>query len=69
MRRVRSARGEIVDFDMIAIRNQLASAPTPVDVQIRKNYISEKEGLKLKTTDTTDVDQEDGEAFDLVNNK
>ena len=39
----RSARGEIVDFDLIAIRQQLASAPPPVEVSTRREYIDNKE--------------------------
>lgn len=47
-RLVRSARGEIVDFDLIAIANQLASAPPPVTVGDRRLFIDEKDGVKQK---------------------
>jgi hypothetical protein len=47
----RSARGEIVDFDLIAIRQQLASAPPPVEVSTRREYIDNKEaGRPVKDT-------------------
>jgi hypothetical protein len=47
----RSARGEIVDFDLIAIRQQLASAPPPVEVSARREYIDNKEaGRPMKDT-------------------
>lgn len=39
----RSARGQIVDFDLIAIRQQLASSPPPVEVSARREYIDNKE--------------------------
>lgn len=45
-RLVRSARGSMVDFDLIAIANQLASAPPPVSVNERRQFIDEKDGIK-----------------------
>jgi hypothetical protein len=45
-RLVRSARGQVVDFDLIAIANQLASAPPPVSVNERRLFIDEKDGVK-----------------------
>jgi hypothetical protein len=47
-KRARSARGEIVDFDLIAITQALAEAPAPVTVNARRKYIDEKEN-KNKT--------------------
>lgn len=44
----RSARGEIVDFDLIAIKQQLAMKPVPVGVDERRRFIDEKDGLKVK---------------------
>lgn len=38
----RSARGEIIDFDMLAIQQALADAPAPVSVQARRDFIEEK---------------------------
>lgn len=47
----RSARGEVVDFDLIAIRQQLASAPPPVEVSARREYIDNKEaGRPIRDT-------------------
>lgn len=59
-RRGRSARGEMVDFDLLAITAALASAPTPSVVQARREFIDEKDGLKsrAKATQTTPVDVE-----------
>jgi len=42
----RSARGEIVDFDMIAITQALAEAPAPISVQARRNFIEEKQSSR-----------------------
>ena len=42
----RSARGEMVDFDLLAIANQLAAAPPPVTVGQRRAFIDEKEGIR-----------------------
>ena len=42
MRKARSAKGEIVDFDMIDIKQQLANIPTQVNVSLRQQYVDEK---------------------------
>lgn len=61
-KRTKSARGEIVDFDILAIRQQLAGAPSTVNVAARRDYIDAKDGIKKK--DDADVqndfDDEDG---------
>jgi len=36
---VRTARGDMVDFDLLAIKNQLASAPVPKAVNDRVGII------------------------------
>ena len=41
-KKVRSARGEIVDFELLAIKQQLASAPVPKLVAERKRVIDSK---------------------------
>jgi len=43
----RSARGDVVDFDMIAIAQALADAPAPISVQARRNFIEEKTGSRV----------------------
>ena len=48
-RKARSARGEVVDFDLLAIKQQLAATPVPVSVDARRKFIDEKDGLKAKT--------------------
>ena len=42
-RNVRTARGEIVDFDAIIIKQQIAQAPMNVEVARRKDFIDSKE--------------------------
>lgn len=43
---VRSARGEMIDFELLAIKQQLASAPVPKAVEERKIAIAIKDGVK-----------------------
>lgn len=47
-KQARSARGEVIDFDLLAIKQQLASSPTPVSVNQRRKFIDEKAGFKQK---------------------
>ena len=44
----RSARGQVVNFDMLAIKQQLASRPVPVGAQARRKFIDEKDGIKRR---------------------
>lgn len=48
-KKARSARGEVVDFDLLAIKQQLATTPVPVSVDQRRKFIDEKEGGKTKS--------------------
>ena len=45
-KQARSARGQIVDFDLLAIKQQLATQPVPVGVNQRRKFIDEKDGIK-----------------------
>lgn len=47
-RKARSAMGQIVDFDYLSIKQQLASTPVPVSVNQRRRFIDEKDGIKPK---------------------
>lgn len=58
---VRSARGVIVDFDLLKIKEQIASAPKPVMVEVRENFIDNKFKRKLK--------RQTREAIDLVHDE
>ncbi len=44
----RSARGELVDMDLLKIKQQIASAPTPLNVQVRENFIDQQQARRLK---------------------
>ena len=39
---VKSARGEVVDFDLLKIKQQIASAPKTTTVQASEDYIDQK---------------------------
>lgn len=43
---IRSARGDAVDFDLLAIKAQLAAKPVPKKVDERRAVIEEREGSK-----------------------
>jgi hypothetical protein len=47
-RKARSARGKVVDFDLLAIKQQLATRPVPVAVDQRRKFIDEKDGIKVR---------------------
>lgn len=47
-RTTRSARGERVDFDLLKIKQQIASAPKPTDVKVRETFIDTKFKRKIK---------------------
>lgn len=46
----RSAKGEIVDFDVLKIKEQMANAPPSVDVRARQDFIDRRLKRRLKTT-------------------
>lgn len=43
---IRSARGDFVNFELLAIKAQLASVPVPKPVEERRAAIEEREGTK-----------------------
>lgn len=45
---VRSAKGVMVDFDLMAIKEQMASAPAPLDVRKRQDFIDRRMRRRLK---------------------
>jgi hypothetical protein len=53
---VKSAKGEIVDFDLLKIKAQIASAPKTTNVQAREDFIDRKFKRRLKklTEEVTD---------------
>jgi len=46
---VRTARGLIVDFDLIKIKQQLADMPVPTEVKTRENFVEKRLKRKLRT--------------------
>ena len=51
---IRSARGELVDFELLAIKAQLASVPVPKVVEERKQAIDEKDGVRTDVVQDID---------------
>jgi len=47
-KKARSARGVVVDFDLMKIKEQMASAPTPLEVKTRQNFIENRLKRRLK---------------------
>jgi hypothetical protein len=45
---VRSARGELVNFDLLKIKQQMVSAPKPIVVEARESFIDNKFKRQLK---------------------
>ena len=43
---IRSARGDLVNFELLAIKSQLASVPVPKKVEERRVGIEEREGTR-----------------------
>lgn len=54
---VRTARGEMVDFDLIRIKQQLANAPAPTEVRERENFVERRLKRKLKQRAASLVEQ------------
>lgn len=44
----KSARGASVDFDLLKIKQQIASAPKPTQVQAREDFVDQKFKRRLK---------------------
>ena len=51
---VRSARGEAIDFELLAIKAQLAAVQVPKVVEARKRAIDEKDGVRTSVQDDVD---------------
>lgn len=62
----RSAKGVLVDFDLLKIKQQIASAPKPVVVQARETFIDNKFKRQLKklTRDALDLTNDVVESAD-----
>jgi hypothetical protein len=47
-KQVRSARGQVVDFDLLRIKQQISSAPKATTVQAREDFIDRKFKRRIK---------------------
>ena len=63
---VKSARGAVVDFDLLKIKQQIASAPKTTDVQAREDFIDQKFKRRLKrmTADVTKTANQSAPSLD-----
>jgi hypothetical protein len=52
-KKVRSARGVEVDFDLMQIKKQIAAAPTPLEVKARQNFIENRLKRRVKKAQNT----------------
>ena len=53
-----SARGEVVDFDLLLIKQQLAAAPQNIEVARRQEFIDNKEqGKSTRKRQTVSVEE------------
>ena len=46
--RTRSARGQLVDFNLLKIKDQIAAAPKPTTVAAREDFIDKKFKRRIK---------------------
>jgi len=47
-KKVKSAKGVVVDFDLLKIKQQMAEKPTPVEVKNREEFIDKKVRRRIK---------------------
>lgn len=48
MAKAKSMKGEIVDFDLLKIKQQMESSPPPIEVSERKEFINNKLQRRVK---------------------
>lgn len=47
-KKVRSAKGQVLDFDLLRIKEQLGDAAAPANVQARQDFIDQKMRRRVK---------------------
>lgn len=47
-KKVRTAKGQIIDFDLLKIKEQMEAAPAPSNVQARQDFIDQKMRRRVK---------------------
>lgn len=63
---VKSAKGEIVDFDLLKIKEQIASAPKTTNVQAREDFIDRKFRRRLKKLTDEVIDTQSAGEIDTT---
>lgn len=53
MSKVRSAKGDVVDFDLIKIKESIASDPAPTDVAARQQHIDQRLRRRMRNVKST----------------
>ena len=48
MPRVKSAKGKVIDFDLLKIKRQMAGKPISIDVKARQAFIDQKARRRLR---------------------
>jgi hypothetical protein len=48
MPRVKSAKGKVIDFDLLKIKRQMAGKPVSIDVKARQNFIDQKARRRIR---------------------
>lgn len=48
MPRVKSAKGRVIDFDLLKIKRQIADKPLSIDVKARQAFIDQKARRRLR---------------------
>ncbi len=54
-KKVRSAKGVLVDFDLLKIKEQIASDPAPLDVKARQDHIDQRLRRRLRKVKKTPI--------------
>lgn len=66
-KKVRTAKGQIVDFELFKIKESLSNFPTTVEVKARERFIENKMKRKLKKAKNKMLeDMKDTSAVDVV---
>lgn len=63
---VKSARGDLVDFDLLKIKQQMASAPKPTNVRAREDFIDQKFKRRIKKLKSDVVSTTSPQSIDPV---
>jgi hypothetical protein len=58
MAQVRSAKGVMVNFDLLKIKEEIAAGPKPVNVQKREDFIDRKTRRRVKKAPVPKVEVE-----------